>query len=199
MSLCFSSAQLLENNTDSVRLSNQRMSHNASFRTIEVERLTANELFIVSRFCYRSSSRSGVPIGITSTCRCCSLCFQSCGNAIINKLLDGSQSYAGVSDVVSLWYNDEDGDNDANDGDDELDNVVEEEDGERIRFLGGNNSSGTKKYQGSNSSDGGNTGDGVKIKGENTGGIILSLEFSEALKELLSDEAGNNRDEDEVS
>ncbi|GJV46563.1 hypothetical protein Tco_1431099 [Tanacetum coccineum] len=46
---------------------------------------------------------------------------------------------------------------------DELDIVVEEEDGGWICFLGGNNSSGTKKYQGSNSSDGGNTGDGVKI------------------------------------
>ncbi|GJU74882.1 retrovirus-related pol polyprotein from transposon TNT 1-94 [Tanacetum coccineum] len=45
------------------------------------------------------------------------------------------------------------------------DNVVEEEDGEWIRFLGGNSSSGTKKYRGSNSSDVGNTGDGVKIAG----------------------------------
>ncbi|GKA14170.1 hypothetical protein Tco_0693816 [Tanacetum coccineum] len=49
---------------------------------------------------------------------------------------------------------------------DELDNVVEEEDGGWICFLGGNNSSGTKKYQGPNSSDGDNTGDGVKITGE---------------------------------
>ncbi|GJX49378.1 putative reverse transcriptase domain-containing protein [Tanacetum coccineum] len=49
---------------------------------------------------------------------------------------------------------------------DELDNVVEEEDGGWICFLGGNNSSGTKKYRGSNSSDGGDTGDGVKIVGE---------------------------------
>nr|GEX67860.1 retrovirus-related Pol polyprotein from transposon TNT 1-94 [Tanacetum cinerariifolium] len=48
---------------------------------------------------------------------------------------------------------------------DELDNVVEEEDGGWICFLGGNNSSGTKKYQGSNSGDGGNTEDGVKIAG----------------------------------
>ncbi|GJR14442.1 hypothetical protein Tco_0797094 [Tanacetum coccineum] len=65
------------------------------------------------------------------------------------------------------------GDNDANNGDDderEINNVVEEEDGERIRFLGGNNSSGIKKYQGSNSSDGGNTRDGVKI----AGGVIGS-------------------------
>nr|GEU51438.1 hypothetical protein [Tanacetum cinerariifolium] len=46
---------------------------------------------------------------------------------------------------------------------DELDIVVEEEDGGWICFLGGNNSSGTKKYQGSNSGDGGNTRDGVKI------------------------------------
>nr|GEV56746.1 hypothetical protein [Tanacetum cinerariifolium] len=48
---------------------------------------------------------------------------------------------------------------------DELDNVVEEEDGGWIFFLGGNNSLGTKKYQGSNSGDGGNIGDGVKITG----------------------------------
>ncbi|GKE15288.1 hypothetical protein Tco_1422865, partial [Tanacetum coccineum] len=52
---------------------------------------------------------------------------------------------------------------------DELDNVFEEEDGGWICFLGGNNSSGTKKYQGSNSSDGGNTGDGVKIAGGEIG------------------------------
>ncbi|GJZ49914.1 hypothetical protein Tco_0604104 [Tanacetum coccineum] len=72
---------------------------------------------------------------------------------------------------------------------DELDNVVEEEDEEQIRFLGGNSSSGTKKYRGSNSNDGGNTGDGVKI----AGGVIGSgdeIEFSEELKELLPDEAG---------
>ncbi|GKF45617.1 hypothetical protein Tco_0135419, partial [Tanacetum coccineum] len=69
-----------------------------------------------------------------------------------------------------------------------LDNVVEEEDGEHICFLGGNSSSGTKKYQGSNSNDGGNIGDEVKI----AGGVIGSgdeIEFFEELKELLSDEA----------
>ncbi|GJZ82802.1 hypothetical protein Tco_0647975 [Tanacetum coccineum] len=43
------------------------------------------------------------------------------------------------------------------------DNVVEEEDGEWIRFLGGNSSSGIKKYRGLNSSDGGNIRDRVKI------------------------------------
>ncbi|GJR28928.1 hypothetical protein Tco_1105160 [Tanacetum coccineum] len=37
-------------------------------------------------------------------------------------------------------------------------------------LLGGNSSSGTKKYRGSNSSDGCNTGDGVKI----AGGVIGS-------------------------
>nr|GEY40182.1 putative reverse transcriptase domain-containing protein [Tanacetum cinerariifolium] len=51
---------------------------------------------------------------------------------------------------------------------DNLDNVVEEEDGGCIFFLGGNNSSGTNKYQGSNSSYDGDTRDGVKI----TGGLI---------------------------
>ncbi|GKF57997.1 hypothetical protein Tco_0171534, partial [Tanacetum coccineum] len=68
-------------------------------------------------------------------------------------------------------------------------NVVEEEDGEWICFLGGNNSSGTKKYRGSNSSDGGNTGDGVRIAGKVIGSGD-ELEFSEELKDLLSDEAG---------
>ncbi|GKF06864.1 hypothetical protein Tco_0037532, partial [Tanacetum coccineum] len=67
-------------------------------------------------------------------------------------------------------------------------NVVEEEDGEQIRFLGGNSSSGIKKYRGSNSNDGGNTGDGVKMA--NRIWIILSLEFLEELKEMLPDEVG---------
>ncbi|GKB47262.1 hypothetical protein Tco_0898015 [Tanacetum coccineum] len=56
---------------------------------------------------------------------------------------------------------------------DESDNIVEEEDRGWICFLG-NNSSGTKKYQGSNSSDGDNTEDGVKIADgviESGGGI----------------------------
>ncbi|GKE90147.1 hypothetical protein Tco_1567622 [Tanacetum coccineum] len=58
---------------------------------------------------------------------------------------------------------------------------------------------GTKKYRGSNSNDGGNTGDGVKIArrvigsgdeiDESTSGIILSVEFSEELKDLLPAEA----------
>ncbi|GKF80678.1 hypothetical protein Tco_0239280 [Tanacetum coccineum] len=68
-------------------------------------------------------------------------------------------------------------------------NVVEEEDAEQIRFLGGNSSSGTKKYRESNSNDGGNTKDGVKI----AGGVIGSgdeIEFSEELKDLLPAEAG---------
>ncbi|GJX27770.1 hypothetical protein Tco_0235849, partial [Tanacetum coccineum] len=70
-----------------------------------------------------------------------------------------------------------------------LRNVVEEEDGEQIRFLGGNSSLGTKKYQGSNSSDGGDIRDGVKI----ASGVIGSgdgIESSEELKEMLLDEAG---------
>ncbi|GJS09964.1 hypothetical protein Tco_0366760 [Tanacetum coccineum] len=73
----------------------------------------------------------------------------------------------------------------------------EEEDGEHIRFLGGNNSSGTKKYRGSDSSDGGYTRDGVKI----AGGVIRSddeIEFSKELIELLSDEAEKYSDETEV-
>ncbi|GJU82060.1 hypothetical protein Tco_1284425 [Tanacetum coccineum] len=50
---------------------------------------------------------------------------------------------------------------------------------------------GTKKYQGSNSNDGGNTGDGVKIAGEVIGSGD-EIEFSEELKELLLDELVNN-------
>ncbi|GJZ76848.1 hypothetical protein Tco_0641520 [Tanacetum coccineum] len=73
---------------------------------------------------------------------------------------------------------------------DELDIVVEEEDGGWIFFLGVNNSSGTKKYRGSNSSDGGNTGDGVKIDGENIGGNSSFLEFSKKSEELFPGLAG---------
>ncbi|GKE30082.1 hypothetical protein Tco_1445466, partial [Tanacetum coccineum] len=68
-------------------------------------------------------------------------------------------------------------------------NIVEEEDEEHIRFLGGNSSSGIEKYHGLNSSDGGNIGHRFKI----AGGVIGSgdeIEFSEELKELLPDEAG---------
>ncbi|GKC96185.1 hypothetical protein Tco_1161627 [Tanacetum coccineum] len=84
----------------------------------------------------------------------------------------------------------EDGDNDAIGGNDDeraingLDNVVEEEDGEWILFLGSNSSSGTKKYN-----DGDNTEDGVKIAGEVIGSGD-EIEFSKELKELLPDEAG---------
>ncbi|GKD65158.1 hypothetical protein Tco_1307266, partial [Tanacetum coccineum] len=84
---------------------------------------------------------------------------------------------------------------------DELDNVVKEEDGGWICFLGGNNSSETKKYRGSNSSDGGNTGDGVKIAGgvigacgeigERASKAKRSLVKSfEKLGEMFPDEAG---------
>ncbi|GKB07759.1 hypothetical protein Tco_0836043 [Tanacetum coccineum] len=122
-----------------------------------------------------------------------------------------SKVMAGVSDVdvllggiLSTQDNEgygmihEDGDNDANHGnDDEVErdnNVVEEEDGEQIRFLGGNSFSGIKKYRGLNSNDGvTNTGDRVKI----AGGVIGSW-FSEELKELLPNEAGKESDETEV-
>ncbi|GKC27765.1 hypothetical protein Tco_1035059 [Tanacetum coccineum] len=71
---------------------------------------------------------------------------------------------------------------------DELDNVVKEEDGEWICFSGGNNLLGTNKYRGSNSSDGGNTGDEIKIAGRviGSGG---GIESSEELKEVLPDVA----------
>ncbi|GJV02200.1 hypothetical protein Tco_1335769 [Tanacetum coccineum] len=56
---------------------------------------------------------------------------------------------------------------------------------------------GNKNYE-INSSDGGNIGDRVKIAVEyriwviGIGGIILSVEFSEELKEMIPDEAGKN-------
>ncbi|GJX59514.1 hypothetical protein Tco_0290904 [Tanacetum coccineum] len=90
-------------------------------------------------------------------------------------------------DITSL--EDKDGDNDANGGNDDERAIIEEEDGEWICFLGGSSSSGTKKYQGSNSNDGGNIGDGVKIAGEAIGSGD-KIEFSKELKELLPDEAG---------
>ncbi|GKG17635.1 hypothetical protein Tco_0362592, partial [Tanacetum coccineum] len=71
----------------------------------------------------------------------------------------------------------------------ELDNVVGEEDKEWICFLCGTSSSGTKKYRGSNSSDGDNIGDGVKIDGEVIGSGD-EIDFSEELKDLLPAEAG---------
>nr|GEU90287.1 hypothetical protein [Tanacetum cinerariifolium] len=58
----------------------------------------------------------------------------------------------------------------------------EEEDGGWICFLGGDNSSGTKKYEGSNSSDGGNTGDVVKI----TSGVIGSGDGIVVINKCLS-------------
>ncbi|GKG03818.1 hypothetical protein Tco_0314205, partial [Tanacetum coccineum] len=64
-----------------------------------------------------------------------------------------------------------------------------EEYGEWICFLGSNSASEIKKYQGLNSSDGGNIEDRVKI----AGGVIGSgdqIEFSEELKELLPHEVG---------
>ncbi|GJU03687.1 hypothetical protein Tco_1114025 [Tanacetum coccineum] len=67
------------------------------------------------------------------------------------------------------------------------DNVVEEEDGEWICFLGGNSSSGTKKYRGSNSNDGGNTGDGVKIAVE-----YIGSGDENSLRKLLSDGSMKN-------
>ncbi|GJY83383.1 hypothetical protein Tco_0496759 [Tanacetum coccineum] len=70
--------------------------------------------------------------------------------------------------------------------DDSMNNVVEEEDGGWVCFLGGNNSSGTKKYQGSNSGDGGNTEDGVKIAGGVIGSGVMEIE----LNDMLSFEAG---------
>nr|GEZ89005.1 hypothetical protein [Tanacetum cinerariifolium] len=79
---------------------------------------------------------------------------------------------------------------------DELDNVVKEEDEGWICFSGDNNSSRTKKYWGSNSNDGGNIMDGVKIIGGVIGsgggidGISSFLEFSKKSEEMFLGVAG---------
>nr|GEX30718.1 hypothetical protein [Tanacetum cinerariifolium] len=76
---------------------------------------------------------------------------------------------------------------------DEFDNVVKEEDGEWICFLGGNNSSGTKKCWGSNSGDGGIIGDGVKIVGEvigSCGGIGEMASEAKRYLDKLSERSG---------
>nr|GEU28968.1 ribonuclease H-like domain-containing protein [Tanacetum cinerariifolium] len=79
---------------------------------------------------------------------------------------------------------------------DELDNVVEKEDGGWICFLGDTNSLGTKKYQGLNSNDGGYIVDGVKIiggvigSGGGIGGISSFLEFSKKSEEMFPGVAG---------
>ncbi|GJW77679.1 hypothetical protein Tco_0139361 [Tanacetum coccineum] len=75
---------------------------------------------------------------------------------------------------------------------------IKEENEEWICFLGGSSSSGTKKYRGSNSSDGGITG---RWKSNSWVGLIRSgyeIEFSKELKELLPNEAGKESDKTEV-
>nr|GEV58309.1 hypothetical protein [Tanacetum cinerariifolium] len=69
---------------------------NSSFRTIEVERLTVNELFVVSFFYYMNFSWSSVPIGIVGICHGSSLCFQGCNNTLCNLLPDGILGYSWV-------------------------------------------------------------------------------------------------------
>ncbi|GJV78345.1 hypothetical protein Tco_1509929 [Tanacetum coccineum] len=96
------------------------------------------------------------------------------------------------------------GDNDAigrNDDEGEINNVVEEEDGEQIRFLGGNSFSGIKKYRGSNSSDGGNIRDGVKIVGEviGSGDEIgsLRIHIEQRIAAMMGYRGGRGLEDDE--
>ncbi|GKA13964.1 hypothetical protein Tco_0693610 [Tanacetum coccineum] len=81
-----------------------------------------------------------------------------------------------------------DGDNDTNDGDDD-----ERVGNNKIRFLGGNSSSGTKKYRGIKLVVifGGNTRDGVKI----AGGVIGSgdeIGFLNVIEMLPDEKLGSN-------
>ncbi|GJY29881.1 putative reverse transcriptase domain-containing protein [Tanacetum coccineum] len=78
---------------------------------------------------------------------------------------------------------DKDGDNDVNGGNDDeraINNAVEEEDEEYIRFLGGNSSSGIKKYRGLNSSDGG----AIQTLKDNLC-IALILSFPDGIKDFV--------------
>ncbi|GJS98027.1 hypothetical protein Tco_0819197 [Tanacetum coccineum] len=88
----------------------------------------------------------------------------ACPGVLVTKVM------AGVQMFMSFWEDirsqqkdntgyDKDEDNDANNGDDDERAIIGEEDEEHIRFLGGNSSSGIKKYRGLNSSDGGNIKD----------------------------------------
>nr|GFB16486.1 hypothetical protein [Tanacetum cinerariifolium] len=72
--------------------------------------------------------------------------------------------------------------------------------GDRFAFLGGNNFSGIKKYRGSNSSDGGNTEDEVKITGGviGLGGGIGGNNFSGIKKYRGSNSSDGGNTEDEV-
>ncbi|GJU27035.1 hypothetical protein Tco_1165656 [Tanacetum coccineum] len=128
--------------------------------------------------CPKSSSRTGVLVGIASICHCCSLCFQS----------------QALRSTKRLWvriHNDEDGDNDAydDDGDDDVREISWYYETTRWHPKDPPDLFGIKKYRGSNSSDGDNIGDGFKIAGEVIGSGD-EIESSEELKELLSDEAG---------
>nr|GEX04301.1 xylulose kinase-1 [Tanacetum cinerariifolium] len=102
--------------------------------------------------CYQSFTWLGVPIGMVSIFYGSSLCFKSYDNTISNQLPDGSQSYGWC-----FRYE-----------------LVEEEDRKQTCFLGGNNSSRTKKSRGLNSGNG-NTGDGDKIVDEVIG---VGIEYS---------------------
>ncbi|GJR40147.1 hypothetical protein Tco_1215831 [Tanacetum coccineum] len=120
-----------------------------------------------------------VPVRYTSTCQWQQSCASRAAVKSAVSCRMASKVMAGVSDVDVLLG----GILSTKDN-----TRIEEEDGGMDSLLSGNSSSGIKKYRGSNSNDGGNTGDGVKI----AGGVIGSgdeIEFFEELKELLSDEA----------
>nr|GEU42915.1 retrovirus-related Pol polyprotein from transposon TNT 1-94 [Tanacetum cinerariifolium] len=105
-------------------------------------------MIIGSFSCYRSFTWLGVLIGIVSICHGSSLCVQSCGYSgkFWNRYIDNGISDS-VEGLVFLGKSDE---------------SVEGKDRKQTCFLGGNNSSGTKKSRGLNSGNG-NTGDGDKI------------------------------------
>ncbi|GJW22089.1 hypothetical protein Tco_0032711 [Tanacetum coccineum] len=73
---------------------------NSAFRTFEVDRLAAHELFVATLSCHRSFSWSG---GIISICHVSGLCFQSGGNTISNP--EASQSnLVVISHLLSLKF-----------------------------------------------------------------------------------------------
>ncbi|GJY92619.1 hypothetical protein Tco_0508401 [Tanacetum coccineum] len=65
----------------------------------------------------KESSKVGVLLGLLSLVIDAACALRSCEMPSLISCWMAAKVMAGVSDVDSLWYNDEDGDNDANDGD----------------------------------------------------------------------------------
>ncbi|GJV11231.1 hypothetical protein Tco_1352772 [Tanacetum coccineum] len=103
---------------------------------------------------------------------------------VMAGVLDVDVLLGGILSTKDNTGYDKDGDNDANGGNDDEREIIKEEDGEQIRFLGGNSSSGIKKYRGLNSNE------VCSTEWRLNTGEEIDQEFSKELKELLPNEAG---------